>query len=38
VGEILPYASGEIFMGKNHTVLNETAPSPGITDKQTFFL
>jgi hypothetical protein len=36
--EILPFASGEIFMGKSHTVLNETAPSPGITGKQTILL
>jgi hypothetical protein len=36
--EILPFAAGEIFFGKNHTVLNETAPSPGITGKQTFLL
>jgi hypothetical protein len=32
--EILPSASGE----KNHTVFNETAPSPGISGKQTFLL
>jgi hypothetical protein len=31
--EILPFASGEICMGKNHTVLNKTAPSPDITGK-----
>jgi hypothetical protein len=31
--EILPSACGEIFMGKNHTVWNETAPSPDITGK-----
>ncbi len=36
--EILPSASWKSFMGKNHTVLNETAPSPGITGKQTFLL
>ncbi len=36
--EILPSAYGKIFMGKNHTVVNETAPSPGITGKQTFLL
>jgi hypothetical protein len=36
--KILPSASGEVFMGKNHTVLNGTAPSPGITGKQTLLL
>ncbi len=36
--EILPSASGKYLWEKNHTVLNETAPSPGITGKQTFLL
>jgi hypothetical protein len=36
--EILPSTSGQIFMGKNHTVLNETASSPGIIGKQTVLL
>jgi hypothetical protein len=36
--EILPSASGKIFMGKKPHSLDETAPSPGITGKQTFLL
>jgi hypothetical protein len=36
--ELLPSAYGKILWGKNHTVVNETAPSPGITGKQTFLL
>jgi hypothetical protein len=34
----LPSASREIFLRKKHTVLNETAPSPGITGEQTLLL
>jgi hypothetical protein len=36
--EILPSASGKNFLGKNHTVLNETAPSSVINGKQTVLL
>jgi hypothetical protein len=35
---ILPFASGEIFMEKYHTIMNETASSPDITGKQTLLL
>ncbi len=32
--EICLSGSGKQFMGKNHTVLNETAPLPDRTEKQ----
>jgi hypothetical protein len=33
-----PLLLGKYLWEKNHTVLNETASSPGITGKQTFLL
>jgi hypothetical protein len=30
------YGSGQQFIGKNYTVLNETAPLPDRTSKQSF--
>ncbi len=36
--EILPLLMAKFLWGKNHTVVNETAPSPGIAGKQTFLL